>query len=37
VDILVASEHEAMARELLAEFLDEDDDMTDEPDSDREN
>jgi hypothetical protein len=26
-----------MARELLAEFLDEDDDMTDEPDSDREN
>jgi hypothetical protein len=37
VDILVASEHETMARELLAEFLDEDDDMTDEPDSDREN
>jgi len=34
VDILVASEQEAMARELLADFLDENDDVTDELDSD---
>ncbi|HWH50080.1 MAG TPA: hypothetical protein VN651_00940 [Gemmatimonadaceae bacterium] len=34
VDILVASEQEAMARELLADFLDENDEATDELDSD---